>query len=79
MPRTSRASEGGSCYHVLNRGNARSEVFHEDGDYEAFLDAVAESGVRVPVRVLAYGLMPNHFLLVVWPIGDGDLSRRMPC
>ena len=35
MPRTARASVGGVCYHVLNRGNARAEVFHFDGDREA--------------------------------------------
>ena len=75
MPRTARASVGGFCYHVLNRGNARSEVFHKAADYEAFLDAVVESSVRVPIRLLSYCLMPNHFHLVVWPHGDGDLSR----
>jgi hypothetical protein len=54
MPRIARASEGGLCYHVLNRGNARAGVFHDPADYEAFLDAVAGSNVRLPVRVLAY-------------------------
>ena len=28
MPRTARASVGDYCYHVINRGNARAEVFH---------------------------------------------------
>ena len=28
MPRTARASIGGICYHVLNRGNARQDVFN---------------------------------------------------
>lgn len=65
MPRTARASEGGLCYHVLNRGDARSEVIHKPADYDAFLDAVAESGVRVPDRLLAYCLMPNHFHMVL--------------
>ena len=32
MPRTARASVGGLCYHVLNRGNARSRVFHDAAD-----------------------------------------------
>jgi putative transposase len=77
MPRTARASEAGYCYHVLNRGNARSEVFHKEGDYEAFLRAVGESSVRLPMRLLAYCLMPNHFHLVVRPHGAGDLSRWM--
>jgi len=77
MPRTLRASEGGYCYHVLNRGNRRAEVFHKDGDYAAFLALVVEASIRLPVPVLAYCLMPNHFHLVVRPDGDGDLSRWM--
>jgi REP element-mobilizing transposase RayT len=32
MPRSARASAGGYCYHVINRGNARAEVFHKDED-----------------------------------------------
>jgi len=42
MPRTARASEGGVVYHVLNRGNGRQAVFHDDGDYAAFVSLVAE-------------------------------------
>lgn len=33
MPRTARATVRGLCYHVINRGNARLEVFHEPEDY----------------------------------------------
>lgn len=77
MPRTGRASQGGFCYHVLNRGNARAEVFHKAEDYEAFLRVVGESSLRLPMRLLAYCLMPNHFHLVLRPHGDGDLSRWM--
>lgn len=77
MPRSARASAGGYCYHVINRGNARAAVFHKDEDYAAFLRVVAEAGLRTPMRVIAYCLMPNHFHLVLWPRGDGDLSRWM--
>jgi len=77
MPRTIRASQAGFCYHVLNRGNARSQVFHKEGDYAAFLQAMSESSVRLPMRLLAYCLMPNHFHLVLRPHGDGVLSRWM--
>ncbi len=31
----------------------------------------------MPVRLLAYCLLPNHFHLVVWPRAAGDLSRWM--
>ena len=54
MPRTSRAPAGGYCYHVLNRGNARAEVFHKDQDFQAFLDMIAEASLRQPMRILAY-------------------------
>jgi hypothetical protein len=37
MPRTARASQGWVCYHVLNRGNARREVFRNDCDGRAFV------------------------------------------
>ena len=37
MPRPKRTATGGYCYHVLNRGNARHEVFHKPADYAAFI------------------------------------------
>jgi putative transposase len=77
MPRTARASQGGYSYHVLNRGNARAVVFHKDGDYQAFLELAAEASLRIPMRILAYSLMPNHFHLALWPEEDGALSRWM--
>ncbi|MBI4161025.1 MAG: transposase [Acidobacteria bacterium] len=77
MPRTGRASVGGICYHVLNRGNRRSRVFWDDRDYLDFLGLMDRACRRVPLRVLGYCLMPNHFHLVLWPRGDGDLSRWM--
>jgi putative transposase len=77
MPRTARASQANYCYHVFNRGNARAEVFHKPEDYEAFVQLIVEAGRRRPMRVIAYCLMPNHFHLVLWPRGDGDLSTWM--
>ena len=72
MPRTARASIGGICYHVLNRGNARQDVFHEDDDHQRFIELIQEACARVPMRVLAWCLMSNHFHLVVWPHADGE-------
>lgn len=64
-------------YHVLNRGNARADVFHKPGDYAAFLALLTEANERLSMRLVAYCLMPNHFHLVAWPREDGDLSRWM--
>lgn len=77
MPRIARASAGNVCYHVLNRGNARNEVFHKAGDYGAFLRLLNQANERVSMRLLAFCLMPNHFHLVAWPRNDGDLSSWM--
>ena len=77
MPRTARAAVGGICYHVINRGNARGEVFHKPEDYAAFCRLLQEAADRVRMRVVAYCLMPNHFHLALWPRQDGDLSRFM--
>jgi putative transposase len=65
MPRTARSSVGGYCYHVLNRGNGRATVFHKLQDYQAFVALIAEAGLRHPIRLLAYGVMPNHFHLAL--------------
>ncbi len=75
--RTARASMGGICYHVINRGNGQAEVFHKQEDYAAFVRLMQEGQARRPMRVLACCLMPNHFHLALWPRADGDLSRWM--
>lgn len=77
MPRTARASVGGICYHVMNRGNRRATVFHESADYRAFTMLMIRASARVPMRIVSYCLMPNHFHFVLWPYEDGDLSRWM--
>ena len=77
MARTARASKGGICYHVINRGNARATVFHNSSDYESFIKLLAKACERIPMRILCYCLMPNHFHLVIWPHNDGDMSRWM--
>jgi putative transposase len=58
---------GGYPYHVLNRANGRLRLFKKDADFAAFEQVVAEAYDRVPLRVLAYVLMGNHWHFVVWP------------
>jgi len=77
MARTARASVGGICYHVINRGNGQAEVFHKADDYQRFTEMMRQSCERLPLRVVGWCLMPNHFHLVLWPFEDGDLSRWM--
>ncbi len=64
-------------FHALNRANARAQVFYEPEDYAAFEAILCEARERFDMRILSYCLMPNHWHLVVWPKGTGDLSRFM--
>ena len=75
MGRTLRIVEGGFVYHVLNRGNARRAFLHKPVDYDSFLRILAEAKGQVPMRILAWCLMPNHWHLVLWPHTGPDLSR----
>ena len=77
MPRTARAIVANHCYHVINRGNKKAQVFHERADYEQFLALLGRAQQRLPLPLLAACLMPNHIHLVVRPERAPDLARWM--
>jgi len=62
---------------VLNRANARLKIFSGRTDYEEFVQAMHESLEHVPIRVLSWCLMPDHWHLVLWPKREGELSEFM--
>jgi len=75
MPRPRRLTKANYVYHVLNRGAKKAQLFGTSADYLAFEGLLIEATKRVPMRILAYCLMPNHWHLLLWPVRDGDLSR----
>ena len=75
MRRRWRCARSGYVYHALNRGAGRAEIFRKDGGYAAFETVLAEAAEVVPMRLLAYCQMPNHWHLVLWPTRDGYLSQ----
>jgi len=77
MPRHKRISPDGFVQHVLNRGDHRETLFHKPGDFRAFLLALAETACRIPMRILAYCIMRNHFHLLLWPYNGRDLPDFM--
>jgi len=77
MGRPRRISTAGAVYHALNRATARATIFHDEGDYAAFVRVLCESVARHQTRLLAYCILPNHFHLILSPDADGDLSRFM--
>lgn len=74
MPRPVRPIADGLIYHVINRGNNRQNVFHKPGDYQAFLQALADIKERKPFQLYGYCLMSNHFHLLIKPTG-ASISR----
>lgn len=77
MPKRSRAGTGRLVLHVLNRAVQDLTVFENTADYETFIRILNETAARVPMRLLAYALMPNHWHLVLWPPSDECLSPFM--
>jgi putative transposase len=77
MARPRRSAPGGYCYHVINRGNGRANVFHKPEDFAAFERILSLACERFDMRLLAWVLMTNHFHLVLWPRRDGDLQAFM--
>jgi putative transposase len=77
MPRHRRVSPDGFVQHVVNRGDHRETVFFKPGDFRAFLAVVAEVAYHIPMRILAYCIMRNHFHLLLWPYEGADLPFFM--
>jgi putative transposase len=77
MARRTRCPDAGVVFHVLNRAVGRATIFADDADYAAFEKVLAEVTAKIPMRLVSYVLMPNHWHLVVWPSADGQLSRWM--
>ena len=76
MPRPPRPIGDRLVYHVINRGNSRAPVFHDDGDYAAFLDALRDLKRTRPFECYGYCLMPNHVHLLI-RTADAPISRLM--
>ena len=50
-------------------------LFEVEQDYVAFEQVLAEAHERVPMRTVAYCVMPNHWHFVLWPRENGHLSQ----
>lgn len=77
MPRTARIDIGDHIYHVLNRANARVQIFDSNDDYAQFEHILEDAVGKYSMRLLAYCIMPNHWHLVLHPKHDGDMGQFM--
>lgn len=77
MARPLRCVVPGAVYHVVNRGNEKHVVFHEDADYEHFIGLLVRGRQRAEVDIHGFCLMSTHFHLLVRPLSTTALSEYM--
>lgn len=65
MARKLRMEEEGGVYHVINRGNYRSDIFRGAKTKQAFLNCLGEACAKTGWRVHAWCLMTNQYHLAV--------------
>ena len=75
MARQPRIDVADEIYHIINRANARQQIFATRQDYRAALIALQETLEKVPIDIFSYTLMPNHWHFSVRPIQDGDMGK----
>ena len=76
MARKLRVEYAGACYHVLNRGNYRRDLFTGKGAAEAFERTMFEAADRFGWRLHAFVIMSNHYHLAL-ETPEPNLSEGM--
>jgi len=77
MARIARIVLPGYPHHVTQRGNRRQEVFFSRGDYQAYLEYIAQGCAATHTQCWAYCLMPNHVHLVLVPQCPDGLRKSL--
>ena len=65
MARKLRVEFEGACYHVINRGNYRKDLFAAKGAAESFQKCLFEAVRSFGWRIHAFAIMRNHFHLAL--------------
>ena len=76
MARKVRIEWAGACYHVINRGNYRRDLFARKGAAQSFQTCLFEAAERFGWRLHAFVVMRNHFHLAV-ETAEPNLSDGM--
>ena len=76
MPRKLRLEFPGACYHVINRGNYRADIFKTEGARDAFEHCLFEACLKSNWMLHAYVVMSNHYHLAL-ETPDGNLVSGM--
>jgi putative transposase len=63
--------------HIIQRGNNKTRIFHENNDCLFFIETLLEARLKYPCKIYSYCLMPNHFHLIINPQSIGNVSLFM--
>lgn len=74
MPHRRDAFAPGRIYHVYNRGIDKRPIFGRSENYLYLLRKVKQLQTELPITVLAYCLMPNHYHFVLRQEGQVPIS-----
>ena len=77
MPRGPRIFLDNVCYHIINRGNQKQNVFLEESDFAKYLQLLKHYKKKYAFKLFGYCLMPNHIHLILGPKQPQTLSRFM--
>ena len=64
-------------HHITQRGNRRQDTFFCDGDYEDYIQLMAEWCGEYSVKIWAYCMMPNQVHLIAAPDYAENLCRAI--
>ena len=76
MPRPTRIQYEHAFYHVMNRGQNRKTIFHDNVYDVAFQQTMAEAHKQFGAVFHAYCLMKNHYHLLIEAL-RANLDRIM--
>ncbi len=76
MSRKPRVKSETGIYHVIVRGIGQQDIFHEEDDFQKYLETVKKLSLESGVSVLGYCLMTNHVHLLLRE-DNGDISVFM--
>lgn len=77
MGRSTRITLPNLYFHVLNRGNNKQLVFHDQSDYVYYTKLIKRYKDKFNFKLYHVSLMPNHIHHHMEPTKEGDLSRIM--
>lgn len=77
MPRGARILLEKACYHIINRGTQKQNIFLEKLDFERYLVILRHYKKKYNFRLYAYCLMPNHIHLIIDVRKTDDLAKIM--